>query len=279
MGTLAILAGLALATSGCPETDSYDLGFEVGFAEDDWYWTGYYDGYDTVGATPFYYQGSEIPYVESPLYDAGYYDGVWYAYNDGYFVDYDYAFTVGFSEGYDAAFYPGYLDFLEADEHIEYANGGWGDGYNDGFTEGSYFGANDFEQELAFDWLDAMMDYRSGTDIYFEELDEGTGAYGDVYLYEYGTDPADLVKSAPKRAERAAPVPAIRNGVRAKADIEGIWYRPLTAEAIQTLNQRPEYAERSPERPLTLQTTWLQRVEAYQAAEDSAAKILRARAR
>ena len=72
---------------GCPSVpiDSleYDLGFDAGFMEDDWYWDGYDDSYKTLDYAPIYYQGSGIPYIDDFSYDAGYWDGVWYAYNDG----------------------------------------------------------------------------------------------------------------------------------------------------------------------------------------------------
>ena len=112
------------------------------------------------------------------FYDAGYWDGVWYAYNDGYFVCYDYAFTIGFSEGYDLAYRGDWFDFIAGDAHPEYLDGSFEDGYNDGFTEGTVFGATDYRLGLPLDWLDAMWDYRDGTDVYIEELETGTGAWG-----------------------------------------------------------------------------------------------------
>jgi hypothetical protein len=257
-----------LALTGCPQVPAgggaYDLGYEDGFAEDEWYWKGYYDGYDTVEFTPVYYSANEIPELNDDSYEAGYYDGQWYAYNDGYFVDYHYAFILGFSEGYDAAFYEDYLTFLGSDLHYELDNGGWGDGYNDGFSEGRVFGANDYEQGLSFDWLDALYDYEAGTDLYFSEVDVGTGEYGPVFLYEYGTDP--LAKSAASRDPGRA-FPSIRRAGDAKAAKQGeIVYRPLTAEAKADLQVAPAQAayDRS-ERDLSLTSTWLARIDAYMA--------------
>ena len=222
-------------TPGTPETPkwdqtAYDAGFDEGFLVDEEYWLGFDDGYYTRDAGPIYYSGSEIPVVEAPEFDAGYWDGVWYAYNDGYFVEYDYAFTVGFSEGYDIGFTNAWPDILAADEHPEYVDGGWSDGYNDGFSEGLVMGAVDYAEGLPFDWLDAMMYYREGYDVYLEEVDRGTGAYGPVYLYEYGTDPNTLVAktAAGRRAETRG---AVRKTPGAKtAAGEGISYRAMPEE-------------------------------------------------
>ena len=273
-GAWVVLGTLVLLTVGCPQTGDYDAGFAVGFAKDDWYWKGYDDSDATLNYDPIYYQGGTIDQVESPEYDRGYWDGIWYAYNDGYFVCYDYAFTIGFSEGYDAAYFNGYLDFLKNDVHIENDNGGWGDGYNDGFSEGRVFGASDFEQGLVFDWMDAMNDYRGGTDLNFAEIAVGTGTYGPVLIYAYGTDP--LATSKARRAP--APRPAIRIAGAGKAtDPPAISYRPLVDKVKTELGKDPTSTPRS-KRPLTLATTWLQRVEAYRATIKPAAKSLRARA-
>ncbi|MBM3289625.1 MAG: hypothetical protein FJY92_05690, partial [Candidatus Hydrogenedentes bacterium] len=218
----ALLAALAILGTACPpggptgDTD-YDVGYAAGFLRDDFYWDGYFDGWDTIDKTPFYYDTDEFPYIDDDSYDAGYWDGVWFAYNDGYFADYHYAFIVGFSEGYDNAYWSDYLDFLAIDAHPEYLNGGWSDGYHDGYSEGRVFGANDYEQGLGFDWLDALLDYESGTDLYFAEVDVGTGAYGPVELYEYGTDPASLKKIAKAMLRSGRAVPAIRNAAKASS--------------------------------------------------------------
>ena len=263
----AMLGLLVLLAIGCPQ-DGYDAGFTAGFAKDDWYWKGYDDSDASLDYDSVYYQGGTIEQVESPEYDRGYWDGIWYAYNDGYFVCYDYAFTIGFSEGYDAAYFSGYLDFLKKDVHIENDNGGWGDGYNDGFSEGRVFGASDFEQGLSFNWMDAMNDYRSGTDLNFAEIGVGTGTYGPVLLYAYGTDPL-----APQKELRAsAPRAAIRVADANKAtDPPPISYRPLIDKIKIELDQDPISTPRS-KRPLTLTTTWLERVEAYRAAMKPSAK-------
>lgn len=264
----AILAGALLALTGCPVDDptddaEYQDGFDDGFKQDDWYWEGYWDSYDTMAAFPIYYEGSDIPYLETPLYDAGYWDGVWWAYNDGYFVGYRYAFIVGFSEGYDNAYWPDYLDFLASDVHTELLNGGWADGYNDGFSEGRVFGAYDYEVGLPFDWEDALADYENLTDLYFEEVDVGTGAYGPVILYEYGVDPASLKSARPERGilqveTRRLRGPAAKSGLKADDSI----YRTLTAEAQTELSVKPSVSARN-SRTLRLATTWLQRVSSY----------------
>lgn len=278
--TGGLLVSLIVFAAGCPllVDPEYELGFAAGFLEDDWYWTGFDDSYDTVGASPLYYQGSDITYVETPPYDAGYWDGVWYAYNDGYFVAYDYAFTIGFSEGYDVAFYPDYLAFLGSDEHVEYANGGWDDGYDDGFSEGRVFGANDYEMDLAFDWLDALLDYRQGTDLYFEEVNVGTGTYGPVDIYVYGTDPAARKASLRNRSVLRGTDPAIRVGLAQKVasgfQSPELSYRGLTSGVSTELDVTPSASPRT-ERPLTLTTSWLQRVNAYVDAANLASKTSR----
>ena len=270
--SMAILMGaVVIALVGCPGIpfpfgDTYDAGYDAGFAEDDEYWLGYDDSDATEDDDPIYYSGSDIPEVASPEYDRGYWDGVWYAYNDGYFVCYDYSFAIGFSEGYDAAFYADYLDFLATDFHIEYDNGGWGDGYNDGFSEGRIFGAADYEAGWPFDWLDALLDYRSGTDLNFDEIPLGTGVFGPVYLYEYGTDPLSFKSASAPRA--TGPVPAIRIGTAKIATTE-ISYRTLTAGRQAALNVIPTTVARNGRAP-TLGTSWLERVNAYNAVAKSA---------
>lgn len=261
-----LLAGCPIFLPVDPVNPEYDAGFLDGFAVDDWYWDGFYDGYDTLTDFPMYYDDSEIPFLDDGSYDAGYWDGVWYAYNDGYFVDYDYAFTIGFSEGYDVAFQAGWRQFLAGDVHVEYDNGGWGDGYNDGFSEGRVFGAYDYDTGLPFDWFDAMLDYREGTDLVVVDAaghDVGTGLYGPVYLYEYGVNPF-LAKAAAPRQPRAT-TPAVRRSSGAKAEIPELSYRTLPAEVRTDLDVRPENALRGGA-ALRLQTTWLERVQAYQNA-------------
>jgi hypothetical protein len=240
---------------------AYDAGFADGFAQDDEYWQGYDDGYDTLDAGPIYYTGNEIPQVLSPEYDAGYWDGVWYAYNDGYFVDYDYAFTIGFSEGYDTGYSPLGHAFLLTDQHVEYLDGGWSDGYNDGFSEGRVFGVYDYEHLIAYDWLGALDDYRAGTDVTAAGV--STGDSGPVTIYEYGVDPHTLVKSAPTRIIPGRPIPAIRPGP-AKTDAPAISYRALPSKEQDELKVTPTTSLRSTH-PLTLTTSWLDRVNAYRA--------------
>ena len=242
----ALTFGVVMMTVGCPTvppptgggggggipSSDYDAGLNDGFLRDDWYWTGFWDSFDTKEYEPLYYQGSDIPELTDGSYDAGYYDGVWYAYNDGYFTDYRYAFIIGFSEGYDAAFYADFPAFLTSDVHIENANGGWGDGYNDGFSEGRIFGAADYEAGLPFDWLDALRDYESGTDLVFEEYGVGTGVYGPVYLYEYGVDPITL--KVGRTVNKSMASRSIRGADKGIDDEE--LFRPLTAEATAELD-------------------------------------------
>lgn len=272
-------AGISTLLVGCPPSGGgggegqaqYDLGFVAGYAEDGEYWQGYDDSWDTRDGGTIYYSGSEIPYYDELSYDAGYWDGVWYAYNDGYFVAYDYAFTIGFSEGYDLAYYPDYLDFLASDQHVEWLDGGFTDGYNDGFSEGRILGAADYRDGVAYDWFDAMWWYRDGNDAYIAELDLGTGELGPVVLYEYGTDPYDYLKSAEEtqaRTRSGHPELSIRNNgtderAAAKQTAEpDISYRSLTSEAQSALNVRPATSPRSTT-PLEVEGTWLQRVQQY----------------
>jgi len=258
--------------SGGDAQQQYDSGFAAGFARDDWYWDGYFDGYYTIAPRPIYYDDSGIPYLESPPYDAGYWDGVWYAYNDGYFVDYHYAFIIGFSEGYDNAYWPDYLAFLARDRHTEFYHGGWIDGYNDGYSEGRVFGANDYEQGIPFDWLGALLDYEDGVDLYFEEVDVGTGAWGPVVLYEYGTNPNS--KNRSKHADGALGAITVRckatRGRHAKS-LLGDLYRPLREDARNELSVTPSESIRSNTHILRINASWYDRIRAY---HDSANKRL-----
>lgn len=285
--TVVAVLPLAVLLAGCPRPGGgggggggvdpkidYDAGFVVGFAQDSEYWQGFDDSYDTVDGGEIYYSGDLIPELDEVSYDAGYYDGLWYAYNDGYFVAYDYAFTIGFSEGYDVAFGPNWEAFLRSDVHVEWLDGGFTDGYNDGFSEGRILGASDWLDGLAFDWLDALLWYR-GTDadgnfndVYFEELDLGTGIYGPVQLYYYGENPHELIKGKSQRSLRKGRdhVPAIREKKVLKQDeVPELSYRTLTAEVQGALNVRPTQTPRS-DTKLTLESTWLERVNAYNAA-------------
>lgn len=270
---LAFLLVIVLLT-GCPVNPNrpakspYVVGFYEGFNRDDYYWMGFFDGLDTVDGGTIYYVGDQIPVVDDPLYDAGFYDGLWYAYNDGYFVEYDYAFTIGFSEGYDVFFRAEWESLLQNDEHIEWLDGGFSDGYHDGFSEGRIFGAYDYVNNLPFDWLDAMLDYRSGTDLVMGGV--YTGDNGPVYLYEWGTDPKELIGAKALRQFIRDSACVQRKGLKSQvkavpADFvpPPISYRPLVKEAIEFYTYKPTVSERFPNIPLRLQSTWLERVRAY----------------
>lgn len=281
--TAVLLAGCPYPGGWNPDPDpdpdpqlEYDAGFVVGFAQDSEYWQGFDDSYDTVDGGEIYYSGDLIPVLDEVSYDAGYYDGLWYAYNDGYFVAYDYAFAIGFSEGYDVAFGPGWEDFLLDDVHVEWLDGGFSDGYNDGFSEGRILGASDYLDGYAFDWLDALLWYQdvdengNPNDIYFEDLDLGTGEFGPVVLYEYGQNPHDLVSkkaTAPRKGRDFTP--AIRKsspkvGTK-QTDLPELSYRPLTTEVQTELDVNPVNSPRGGQ-ALSLESTWLERVNAYNAA-------------
>ncbi len=266
--------------------DLYDEGYYDGFYTDSKYWEGFDDSYLTKPPDgPILYRGGEIPLYEDGSYEAGYWDGIWYAYNDGYFVSYDYGFVIGFSEGYDIGYDPYWFEFLLNDEHPEYYDGSFMDGYQDGFSEGSVFGAVDYDLGLVFDWETAMWDYRAGEDVYIESLEFGTGAYGVVYLYEYGTDPNINYEKGASEAKRSkiysvrqarrnsasddTPSPRASVAVAMKQlkqdETEQITYRALS-EAIRTqFDVRPQHSPRSTQRSLTLTDTWLQRIERYNA--------------
>lgn len=267
--------------------DAYDRGLDDGFAEDEEYWAGYWDGYDTVDFGPIYYTGHEIPYLDEYSYEAGYWDGVWYAYNDGYFVNYHYAFILGWSEGYDLAFRADYLSFLERDQHTEFLDGGWSDGYHDGFSEGRIFGAHDYEQGLPFDWLDALWDYEDEVDLYFGEIDLGTGEFGPVILYNYGENPHELVSKTTdseedtadvKRLERMERrVPAIRGDVKTREKtrekLDGM-FREMTQEARAEYDYQPSTSLRDEERELEeLDSSWIERIDTYLSSTKERAEL------
>ncbi|MCK5861127.1 MAG: hypothetical protein KAH38_01490 [Candidatus Hydrogenedentes bacterium] len=279
-----LLSYVLVVFSGCPESSSlnteYDPGFAEGFMVDEEYWQGYDHSYLTVPEGALLYTGSEIPVIEDESYDAGYWDGVWYAYNDGYFVCYDYGFTIGFSEGYDLAFRGDWFEFLAADLHPEYLDGSFADGYNDGFSEGSVFGATDYQLGLPLDWLDAMWDYRDGTDLFIEELDRGTGTFGPVYLYEYGVDPNEYIaktsvtqgmsrirqkRAGAKLSPRTlyAVATTYEKAAEAESASDEISYRELTEKVRTDLSVIPTSSSRAAERDLSLSDRWLDRVNAY----------------
>ena len=265
---LLIAAALALALAGCggggggnstPRT--YGQGYNDGFARDSEYWDGYDDSWFTIGFEPILYDGDLIPFSDEDTYQAGFWDGLFDAYNDGYFVAYRYAFIIGFSDGYDNAYWPDYLDFLAADMHTEYLNGGFSDGYNDGFSEGRIFGAFDFEAFLPFDWLDAFLDWEAGTDLYFEEVDKGTGEFGPVILYEWAQNPHLLVRreAADDRAGTKDAL-SMRNSALTRGTADLI--RDLTQDQTDALTVTPDSTSRT-NRDLTITESWLERIDAY----------------
>lgn len=279
---------LTLLLSGCPTqgVSDYERGFHIGFMNDDKYWEGFDDSFDTVPDGPIWYAGSTFPYYNDDSYDAGLWDGIWYAYNDGYFVCYDYAFIVGFSEGYDAAYNSNWINFLLNDSHPEYLDGSFEDGYNDGFSEGSVFGAYDYRERLPFDWEDALWDYRDWVDIELVEVGFGTGNYGNVYLYEWGTDPNDFYK-ANKSTDNKVDTPDKRPGstegrsIRRPRNTENsqsekaftkskemelppISYRALPRDFRTVLETREFYENRRQDQESNLNTSRTERVKKYQ---------------
>ena len=276
---LILLSG-ALVFSGCggggggsisaepSGVAAYDFGYEAGFADNAEYFLGYDDSFDNDSNGPSLYQGDLIPFLDEITYDAGFWDGQFEAYNDGYFVAYRFAFIIGFSEGYDNAYWADYLDFLANDLHVELLHAGFRDGYNDGFSEGRIFGAYDYEAFWSFDWLNAFLDWESGTDLYFSEVDKGTGAFGPVILYEWGQNPFTLslgVSQARSNISSANRMRMISSaGTRAVGPVSTIdAAREFTLAQEALLNVTPGTTSRT-NRPLTLTTTWRERIDSYQ---------------
>ncbi len=261
----AVLAGCPPPTGGLSE---FDRGYDDGFAEDERYFEGYDDSWLTEGMGPIRYSGADIPFIDDETYLAGFWDGVYIAYNDGYFVAYRNAFIIGFSEGYDNAYWDDFLTFLANDFHTEYLHGGFSDAYNDGFSEGRVYGAFDFEAGLPFDWEDAFLDWEDledgVVDLYFEEIDIGTGEFGDVLLYEYNTDPNTFKSGECARTCSKSGFATLRSVPKQALGFE----RPLGEARENELSVTPTTSERN-ERPLRLDTTWLERIQAGSALEKS----------
>ncbi len=260
---LATAAALAGCGSGSSDSEvhltSFEEGYNDGFAQDDEYFLGFDDSWFTIGFAPIFYQGGDIPFIDDFSYDAGFFDGVFDAYNDGYFVAYRYAFIIGFSEGYDSAYWPDYLDFLASDVHTEFLNGGFSDGYNDGFSEGRVFGAFDFEVFLPFDWLDAFLDWQSGTDLFFEEVGVGTGIFGPVIFYEWGLDPNLLRKPARGTGLMRSEAPSLRG--TSMDPPRDVIERPVGDSQTAELEVTPTDTPRT-SRDLRILDSWLDRVDA-----------------
>lgn len=282
-----IVTALAAALIGCvPHHDvvivgssaaEYAAGYDDGFASDADYHDGYDDSWFTVGSGPILYNGSSIPFLDEVSYSSGFWDGVFDAYNDGYFVAYRYAFVIGFSEGYDNGYWADYLDFLATDFHPEFEHGGFSDGYHDGFSEGRVFGAFDFEAGFPFDWMDALLDWESGTDLFFAEVGVGTGAFGPVTLYEWATDPLTTTALAAERVASSDTTSAKASDttVSPRSHLTGSGLalsiaRPLTSAQKAQLNVIPPVSLRAP-RPLLLTSTWLERINLYNSTGSSSA--------
>ncbi|MCH7959713.1 MAG: hypothetical protein IID08_06265 [Candidatus Hydrogenedentes bacterium] len=293
--SLIILSGalaLVFLTVGCEPTslhhadssgfNAYDSGYAAGFSSDADYYDGYDDGWFTVGNGPILYSGGSIPFLNDDSEIAGFWDGVYDAYNDGYFVEYRYAFVIGFSEGYDNAFWPDYLNFLATDTHPEFAHGGFSDGYHDGFSEGRVFGAFDYETGLPFDWLDALLDWEGGTDLFFSEIPVGTGASGPVVLYEWGTDPTVAPASAETSDADGDPStrtsdtqderPSARSHLSSSLRLDIA--RPLTFNQQLDLTVIPTTSLRN-NRTLGFTSTWLDRIDAYNSTGSAAPSTTR----
>jgi len=126
-----------------------------------------------------------------------------------------------------------------------------------------------------------------GTDLYLEEVGFGTGEYGNVFLYEYGVDPATYFEKSETNSVRKAfgAVRIPRNADAAKAivsprvsvekamqtlkqdgsDEHSVSYRALSTAASNELNVRPQSSPRLQGYTLTLPDSWLERIERYRA--------------
>jgi hypothetical protein len=272
---IALLLSASITFAGCggggggggdseSAGEAYARGFDIGFLDDSEYFLGYDDSFFTVGNSPILYSGDLIPFSDELTYQAGVWDGQFEAYNDGYFVAYRFAFIIGFSEGYDNAFASDFLDFLANDFHTEYQHGGFSDGYNDGFSEGRIFGAFDYEAFLAFDWLDAYLDWESGTDLYFMEVDLGTGELGPVELYEYAFNPHTIGTSLREESRDISFGPTMRyNEFSSRVDaMTEDATREFSIEQEDELSITPTTTSRT-NRDLTINSTWLDRINAY----------------
>lgn len=279
-GVSALLLAAAVVLAGCPSggggggASDFDRGFDEGFAKDAPYNLGYADSWRTFGFDSLY-QGNLYPEIGDGSFQAGLNEGQFTAYSDGFFVAYSYAFIIGFSEGYDNGFWDDYAEFLAWDKHYEFRNGGFDDGYHDGFSEGRIFGAFDFKRtDFPFDWLDALIDWELGTDLFLAEVGTfglGTGPWSPVTLYEYGAAPA--LSQGPAKSRGFSSARTVRGTkLRAKAALE--FARPLTVEQEDELRVVPVASFRD-DRVLALETTWLQRIYAYNNAPKSSAKQVR----
>ena len=266
---IGILAGCGSGGGGHGESagpTDFERGFDDGFADDSEYFLGFDESLFTIGFGPILYSAGDIPFIDDFSYDAGFFDGLFDAHNDGYFIAYRDAFIIGFSEGYDNAFAPDFLDFLAGDLHLEFENGGFSDGYEDGFTEGRVFGAFDFEAFLPFDWLDALFDWEDGTDLVFDEVGVGTGVFGPAELYEYGTDP-NLARAADARnGSRQPGAITLRPG--ASRSHRPLIDRGLTASQEAEFDVTPFTTPRT-NRDLTILDSWLDRILAHGSARSA----------
>ncbi|MCP4643003.1 MAG: hypothetical protein GY851_21335, partial [bacterium] len=123
-----------------------------------------------------------------------------------------------------------------------------------------------YEVGLPFDWEDALADYQNETDLYFEEVDVGTGAWGPVEIYRHGDDPMTLKSLRPNRAPKDAELRTTRGRLALKSAKDSDIVRPFTSEAEDVLDVQPHNSARNA-RGLRLTTTWLERVTSYTGAK------------
>ena len=257
----------------------FNIGFESAFTEtNEHYDRGYnhsFDVYDNslpIGCG-ILYEGDLIGAVDALTIPAGLLDGEWYAYHDGYFAAYDDAFIIGFSEGYDVAFHEDWPTFLDLDEHLEWLDGSFRDGYHDGFTEGRIFGASDFENsELPFDWVDALLFYTFEDDVAIDVTDSltlSTGVDGPAFLYEHGVDPATEITEPSDCTPLVKGTGSFRSRAKAKqAGFEAPEFmkREFSPEVLDVLQTTVESTVRGDRDTDRLEDTWFDRLIAYENA-------------
>lgn len=223
-----VLAGAALV--GCPSPQSqYDAGFQTGAASseyEEYFFFGFQDSWLVDSELDLVrYDDSSIPLYDNESFDAGYYDAIWEGYNNGYFEAYSNAILLGFETGYIVGFETAALLVNDADIvayvqdllFFDREHGGFIDGYNDGVWEGRMFGIDDYMREVTKDddnWRLAYSEWFQGINAVIRGTQVGSGDFGPVVFYVWGTDPTAGGKAAaaPARKHRSPSPPRFVRG-------------------------------------------------------------------